>query len=107
MGEAKELLLCTLFRSARMKLCPASHFMMQNPIIHPEARSLLDLLRRIEDALESSQDRLERPWDTGAPDPGNKKASRTNSASERGTPKRMRKPLEAYRPDEQAIIRWL
>jgi len=57
---------------------------MQNPIIHPEARSLLNLLIRI-------ADRLERPWE--------------QSALERLRSKR--KPLADYTPEEQAVIRWL
>jgi hypothetical protein len=72
----------------------------QNPIIHPEARSLLDLLRRIEDALESSQDRLERPWDNRRP------IRMENEETSSPEPKR-RKPLSAYTASEQAIIRAL
>src|SRR5262249_26404469 len=36
---------------------------MQNPIIHPEAAKLLDLVSRIANALKSINNRLERPWD--------------------------------------------
>jgi hypothetical protein len=65
-----------------------------NPIIHPEARSLLDFVSYI-------ADRLARPWDNRHP------ASKEQKGKPDKPAKRTRKPLEAYRPEEQAIIRWL